>query len=110
MEEDENRQKSSVVLAYGNIQVLREPYCYVVVEIHRSKNTGEEYRAPSTKTFHPALHDAVFEVSERLFERKLVTRAKEAKTDFESLRQLVQEHKAEITNLFGVSPYPPIPL
>lgn len=102
MEENEKKQTVVLVAEYGNIQVLKEAYGFSVVEIRKSKNTGKEYRSGRTQTFHSTLPDYLLEVSKRLFSRKLVKRANEAKKDFESLRQLVEEHNEEIRQTFGL--------
>lgn len=97
------------VLIFENIFVHKDVYSYVVTEhsyVVTNKNStastcdvnARRYRP----TYHPELSDAVYEVSKRLFNRKLAKRAKAKLLDFESLVQLVKEHKEEIHNGFSL--------
>lgn len=96
------RPPQKPVLVCENIFVHRDTYSYVVSEQNGTELTCDVHGKKCNPTYHPDLPSAIHEVSKRLFDRKLEKRAEAGQYDFNSLLQLVREHKEEMNEMFGI--------
>lgn len=101
--EHKKRKDSNItVLVHDGLCVERYKYGYIVTALRSAKTKKGTVIKQFDHIYHAKLPDAMIEVSERLFDRKLVKRSEAEQSDFESLIQLVRDHKTEIDELFGV--------
>lgn len=103
------RSKSSIfVLEYEGVLIHREAYSFVVslsnatqTHVEALGSTQSPRKIGTRPSYHQNLLTALYEVSNRLLDRKLREREKELKYDINSLKEVVQNHYKKMEEFYS---------
>lgn len=98
--------QTAVVLTYEGIQIRKDPVCFIVTELSTPDKNGKPRHRAGSYTYHTSLADAIAELSNRIFGRKLIARDTAGQDDLASLVTMLRAHRAEIRGMFRASDVP----